>query len=256
MKSFSTTSRQFSLPATQHVLLALWLLTMISIPILRWIGGDEALRWGVMASVLLLVLAVLVMLQRALGTMQTVRVVVPVLLGAWLLEFVGHTTGYPFGDYHYTTALQPQLGGVPLLIPLAWLMLLPSAWAVGQRITGKQRGVRFTVTSAAAFTAWDFFLDPQMVGWGYWTWSMPGGYFGIPWLNFGGWFVGAAVLTLLAKPPRVDNGPLIFVYIATWLLQSVGQALFWQMPGPALVGFLVMGIFVVWAVVQREEPVV
>jgi len=243
-----------ALPIEQYAPLALWLLTMISIPILRWTVGDWALHWGVMGSVLVLVLAVLAVLQQHLGTLRTVRVVTPVMLGAWLLEFVGHTTGYPFGDYHYTTALQPQIGGVPLLIPLAWLMLLPSAWAVGQRITGQQQGLRFTLASAAAFTAWDFFLDPQMVGWGYWVWTTPGGYFGIPWLNFGGWFMGAALLTLLAKPPRIHTGPLIFVYVATWLLQSVGQALFWQMPGPALVGFFLMGIFAIWAMVQREQP--
>jgi len=221
---------------------------MISIPILRWFLGDGALRWGVIISVSLLVATVLTTLHHALGARQTLRVVVPVLLLAWLFEYIGHSTGYPFGGYSYTPALQPQLGGVPLLIPLAWLMMLPPAWAVGSQLSGERSGLRFVLTSAGAFTAWDLFLDPQMVAWGYWQWDAVGGYFGIPWSNFAGWFLAAAVITYLARPlatPRaLPHGALVLIYGVTWLLQSVGQAFFWAMPGPALAGFLVMGSFV------------
>ena len=41
---------------------------------------------------------------------------------------------------------------------------------------------------AAALTAWDLFLDPQMVGEGYWC-GRRGLYRGIPLTNFAGWFV-------------------------------------------------------------------
>jgi putative membrane protein len=40
---------------------------------------------------------------------------------------------------------------------------------------------------------------------------------------------------------------LLLIYTITWLLQSIGQLLFWGMPGPALVGFVVMGLFVAGA---------
>lgn len=217
---------------------------MIAIPIMNWIIGGEALRWGVISSVLLLVTAVLAIVGEAWGTKRTVRVIVPTLILAWLLEWLGHTTGYPFGAYSYTTALQPQLAGVPLLIPLAWLMMLPSAWAIGEHLAGTQKGWRFWFLSAAAFTAWDFFLDPQMVAWGYWQWHETGGYFGIPWLNFCGWFLGAMLITALVRPPTLPFKPLVIIYLLTWILQSIGQLFFWGMPGPATVGFLTMGLFV------------
>ena len=38
-----------------------WVLTMISIPIMRWVLGDGVLHWGVIASVLLQAAAVLVL---------------------------------------------------------------------------------------------------------------------------------------------------------------------------------------------------
>ena len=41
-----------------HFLIALWALTMISIPIIRWVVGDAVLHWGVIAGVLLQVVAV------------------------------------------------------------------------------------------------------------------------------------------------------------------------------------------------------
>lgn len=232
------------LTQTQFLLMSAWLFTMISIPILRWLLGDGALRWGVISTVCLLVATVLAILQQAWGVRRTLRVTVPVIVMAWLVEYVGHTTGYPFGEYRYTAVLQPQLGGVPLIIPLAWLMMLPPAWAVGNRLSGTTQGLRFVLISAAAFTAWDLFLDPQMVAWGYWQWGAMGGYFGIPWVNFLGWFLAATVITLLARPIALPQRALLLIYGSTWILQSIGQAFFWAMPGPALVGFLVMGSFV------------
>jgi putative membrane protein len=130
------------------------------------------------------------------------------------------------------------------LIPLAWLMMLPAAWAVASVITDSHRGWRFVLVSALALTAWDCFLDPQMVSWGYWVWATPGGYFGIPWINFAGWALSAGLLTLLARPLPLPIPPLLAIYTITWALQSTGQLFFWQMPGPALSGFIAMGLFV------------
>lgn len=231
-------------------LVGAWVLTMISIPIMRWVIGDSVLHWGVIASVLLQAAAVLAVAQAGWGTRETLHMLALVLPLAWLVERVGSTTGIPFGAYHYTEALAPLLGGVPLIIPVAWLMMLPAAWAVAAAITGAQSGWRFVAVSAAAFTAWDFFLDPQMVHWGYWVWHEPDGYFGIPWVNFSGWLLASALITWLVRPKPLPQAPLIAIYTITWLLQSVGQALFWNMPGPALVGFFTMGFFVVLSIHQ------
>jgi putative membrane protein len=237
-------------------LIVAWVLTMISIPIMRWVVGDGVLHWGVIAGVLLQAGAVLFVLQGAWGTRETLRVAALVIPLAWLVERIGSTTGIPFGDYYYTAALAPLLGGVPLVIPIAWLMMLPPAWAVAAAITGETRTWRFVVISALAFTAWDLFLDPQMVGWGYWVWEQPGGYFGIPWINFVGWIVSSALITALVRPQLPPLVPLLVIYAITWFLQSVGQAVFWNMPGPALVGFVVMGAFVVLSLrgLTRSRP--
>lgn len=236
-----------------HLLFSSWVLTMVSIPLVRWFIGDDALRWGVIVSVAILAIAVLKILYNAWGRRELLRVVMPVVILAWTLEWVGHTTNFPFGAYGYTTALQPQLAGVPLIIPLAWLMMLPPAWGIAATITQSNRGWRFVGVSAAAFTAWDLFLDPQMVAWGYWTWDEPGIYFGIPLVNFLGWFLGSAILTLVARPATLPQRPLVAIYATTWALQWVGQAFLWQMPGPAVTGGIGMGFFLLWAHYQAKS---
>jgi putative membrane protein len=215
-----------------------------------------------MVSVLLQAAAVLATLATEWPVTRLLRLLLLVLPAAWLVERMGSTTGWPFGDYRYTARLVPQIGGVPAVIPVAWLMMLPPAWAVAGRIlgdsAGQRSGWRFAVLSGLAFMAWDLFLDPQMVLWGYWVWTDPqpwlGGYFGIPWLNFGGWALSAALITaLVTRFVRLDPLPermLLAIYLVTWLLETVGQAAIWGLPGSALVGFVGMGVFVgmaLWA---------
>ena len=104
------------------------------------------------------------------------------------------------------------------------------------------------IVAAFAFAAWDLFLDPQMVAWGYWVWARPGAYFGIPVINYFGWILSAFLLSWVAlalvRPPLPPRRPLLIIYTATWALQSVGLGLFWAMPGPAAAGFVGMGAFV------------
>lgn len=234
------------------VLTVVWVLVMISIPIVRWVVGDAVLHWGVIVSVILQAAAVLAILRHAWPARTLLRVLALVIPTSWLIEYIGSSTGIPFGAYSYTETLQPQLLGVPLIIPLAWLMMLPPAWAVAQAITRRSAGIAFVAAASLAFTAWDFFLDPQMVGWGYWVWAQPGGYFGIPWVNFLGWTLSAALLTVLARPAQLPLTALRIIYTVTWALQTIGQLLFWGMPGPALVGGVVMGVFAVAA--WRRTP--
>ena len=236
-----------ALPVAVQVLTALWILEMISVPILKWTGGARAERAGIEVGVLLQVAAVLALLTTAWPLPRVVGAAAVVAALGWLVEFVGSHTGLPFGRYHYTSRLQPQLGGVPLLIPLAWLMMLPPSWAVATLITGGGSCWLIALVAGLAFTAWDLFLDPQMVRWGFWEWEQPGGYFGIPWLNFAGWFLASAVMTAVVGPTALPLAPLFLFYIVTWLLETIGQAVFWGLRGSALVGFLAMGLFVVLA---------
>jgi len=175
-----------------------------------------------------------------------------VALGTAAVERVGTRTGLPFGRYHYTPLLRPQVRGVPAIVPLAWFaMALPAREtahaALGTRSTARHR----VVLGAAALTAWDAFLDPQMVGEGFWVWRRRGRYRGIPLTNFLGWFLTAvAVMAVLERALPVEDviepdalGPepgLVATYGVMAAMESVGFAVFFRDRVVAAVGTAAM----------------
>lgn len=236
-------------------LYVIWLLFMISVPHILRQGTDQALIWGLNGAVLLQTVTVLAVIWPHWGMAATLRAALIVAVLSWGMEALGSSTGFPFGSYDYTDRLQPHLFHVPLLIPLAWLMMLVPSWAVAQAIGGRSRGWRFVLLSGLAITAWDLFLDPQMVAWNLWVWEHPGGYFGIPWVNYAGWLFTGALITLVVRPRAARVAPLLLIYATTWLLESIGLAFFFNLPGPAIAGFLGMGIFVVAALWRVKKGI-
>lgn len=227
------------------VFVAMWILSMIALPIMRWTWGDGIIPLASTIGVVFQTAAVMVVLYRAWGLAGFLRALALVAVLTWAAEWLGSTTGFPFGVYHYTDRLQPQLLGVPLLIPFAWLMTLAPSWATAQAVFGEGDSPRhrltFALFSAAAMTAWDLYLDPQMVGWGFWVWDVEGVYFGIPLSNFLGWFMVAALVTLIVRPARLPLAPLLIIYGVIWLFQAIGLGVFWGQAGPAIFGFVGMG---------------
>lgn len=215
---------------------------MIAVPIVKWTLGNEAIYPLLSISVFLQASAVFSILNTAWGSKRTVRIAVMIIVLTFAAESLGSNTGFPFGAYHYTDRLQPRIGHVPLLVPLAWFMMAPSAWAVASRF--RRKTWLFILVSALALVAWDLLLDPQMVHWDLWRWENPGLYFGIPLSNYAGWLLVAIVLTWLIRPQNLPVGPLLIVFTITWFLEVFGLAFFWGMPGPAVTGGIIMGFFV------------
>ncbi len=165
-----------------------------------------------------------------------------------VVERVGTTTGFPFGRYGYTRVLQPQVAHVPAIVPLAWFAIGLPARETAHAALGKRssRGTRILLGSAA-LTAWDLFLDPQMVGEGYWAWAKRGVYRGIPLTNYLGWFVtGLGVMALLEAvlPPADDageaDGVLVGAYAYMGVMETIGFARYFREPVVAIVGGLGM----------------
>lgn len=173
---------------------------------------------------------------RALGAFAFVA-------GATLLvERVGSTTSFPFGEYDYTAALEPTVGGVPAIVPLAWFAMGVPALEVGHAIA-RSRAVAVLV-GAAALTAWDLFLDPQMVEEGYWRWAVDGAYEGIPLSNYAGWLgTGVVVLAVVdrMRPAGPAGVPLLALYTWWTVMSTIGFLVFFGRPLVGLVGGVAMG---------------
>lgn len=235
------------------IFISLWLILLLFMPFIENIYGENGFTLGIILSVILQTLAVLSILIKSIGIRRTVFMAVGIVLLTWVIEAIGVATGSPFGRYYYTERLQPQLLNVPLLIPLAWLMMLPPSWAIAQRITRQQKDIEFIILSGLAFIAWDLFLDPQMIKWRLWVWEKPNGYFGIPFTNFLGWFVSAIFITLFVRPQKLPERSLLLIYSLTWIMETVGLIVFWDLREPASCGFIGMGVFILLAYFKPRE---
>ena len=161
-----------------------------------------------------------------------------------IVERVGTATGVPFGRYAYTRALQPQIAHVPAIVPLAWFALgLPARETAHAALSARSTTATRMAVGSAALTAWDLFLDPQMVGEGYWRWAKRGVYRGIPLSNYAGWFVtGLGVMALLeallppAPEPRDADGALVGEYVYMGVMETIGFARYFRDPVVAVVG--------------------
>ncbi len=114
-----------------------------------------------------------------------------VLPSAALFEWIGATTGWPFGPYDYTDRFGLRIGGVlPFTIPLAWFIILVSgrAFVLRLRPTATRLELALGVGIVGVLTD----LNLEFIAWkerGYWVWY-PGSTISAwpPWQNFLSWF--------------------------------------------------------------------
>ncbi|MEO9329355.1 carotenoid biosynthesis protein [Gordonia aurantiaca] len=222
-------------------------------------GGTLALT---VVSVTLLASASIIHLATTHGAGSAASLVVIAGGGGLVAEAIGVRTGFPFGTYLYTDSLGWKLLDVPVLVPLAWIMMAWPALAVTRRLiraaglTGARARAATPLVGAYALTAWDVFLDPQMVDQGHWAWRYPTpslpGVADIPLTNFAGWllvsFLMLAVLDRLVAPASapdqtrpLDDGVPVTAYLWTYFSSVMAQAVFFGRPTVAVVGGLLMG---------------
>lgn len=114
----------------------------------------------------------------------------------YAIEAVGVVTGYPYGVFEYGVNLGPMIGGeVPAALPLFFLPLVVNAYLLCLLLLGDLAGrtaVRLPVV-VAAVVGMDLALDPAAVSLGFWAYADGGWYYGVPWTNYVGWVLSAAV---------------------------------------------------------------
>jgi uncharacterized membrane protein len=110
-----------------------------------------------------------------------------------LIEALSVYSGFPFGEYAYTSMLGLPILGVPFTIAIAWVGFIVNSVMIS---TQKNKWLRALETGAWVVLI-DLILDPVALAWDFWQWNKGGFYYGIPATNFITWFVLAALLSLL-----------------------------------------------------------
>ena len=218
------------------------------------IGDDEITRWlgiGFLRQALLSILhvsdalwiafaATVVYLHTAAaeGLRTARRWAGMILLASTAAEWIGASTGFPFGPYRYTRNFGWLIGGVvPVAIPLAWLVILLCGRVLVLRL--RPAASRLELALGVGLVALVTDLNLEFVAWkvrAYWIWY-PGWTGKIPaWppvQNYLTWFVLSFLITL-ALPPNYDlrpqhptpfrplavlglmNALFVVVYLARW----------------------------------------
>lgn len=176
-----------------------WLLAVIGISRDMRLPIDE--RWAASAMLVLEGLIAFLWVSDTYSWRRACAFTLVVLPLAFAIEFIGVTAGLPFGRYHYTGALIPPVAHrVPAPITCAWLMIVVGSLYAAR--TYAPRASRFvTVAIAAALaTGLDACLEPTAYHIkAYWLWDDSGPYYGVPLLNFAGWFIAALIVTASAS---------------------------------------------------------
>lgn len=205
--------------------------------------------WTYMA---LLPVVTLALYWRALGPWRSVAFLLAASLIGAGSELLGTNTGIPFAPYEYTDRLGPKIfGDVPYFIPTSWYALAVLSYDLGGRL---RVGVAGRAVAMALFmVAWDVALDPAMNQGGatFMFWVYPGGgpYFGMPWVNWYGWFVTSVLIALAFEGlggmrPAPDAlterwaGP---VYAAN-VLFPVAICLLYGLPAAGLIGLATLAV--------------
>jgi uncharacterized membrane protein len=124
---------------------------------------------------------------------------------SWSYETSSILTGFPFGHYVYTDKLGPKLWLVPLLIMPAYFSMGYIAWTLAHvlldRFDDRLAGGEMVLVPALAsfvMVMWDLCIDPaSSTISGAWIWRDGGGYFGVPFVNFLGWYLCVVTIYLV-----------------------------------------------------------
>ena len=118
---------------------------------------------------------------------------------SYVIEYVGATTGVPYGEFSYDVPLGPMLfDTVPWALPLFFIPLVLNSYLLCVLLLGERADatVARVPAVAAMVVAIDLVLDPGAVALGFWLFGS-GAYYGVPLLNYAGWTLSAVVATVL-----------------------------------------------------------
>ena len=182
---------------------------------------------------------------------------------SYALEETGVRTGLIYGPYHYSDMLGAKLGHVPILISLAWFMMIHPAWATARALlsgidqTSVAGNTARAAVAACVMTAWDTVMDPGMAAAGNWVWERGGAYFGVPLRNYFGWLLTTFLVYWIAGLlwPRIKGrasaiGGFAALPVLVYAFFALRYIVASSIPALHVVAFFAMGVLALLAVIR------
>lgn len=237
--------------AGKKLILNFLFICLISVQISYPLVQGEVLRWITISTVITGGIFIFVDAMINFGSRFALLLLIITLTFSFGVEALGQATTWPFGEYTYSKTLGPQILKVPLLVPLAWLMMSYPVLLVARKTTHNW----VFIYGGFGLMAWDLFLDPQMVKADRWTWKFSGASVpfesNIPLSNAVGWlFAGMFLMAILNKALPKERRKKVgrtkhIDYFLIWTLISgvIGNLFFFDQPKVALIGGIAFGLF-------------
>ena len=113
----------------------------------------------------------------------------------YLIEYVGVSTGWPYGEFEYGISLGPMVGEIPAALPVFFLPIVLNTYVLSLLLLGERRDSRLLRLAVVipAVVAMDVVLDPAAVSLGFWEYLAGGAFYGVPLSNYAGWVLSAAI---------------------------------------------------------------
>ncbi|WP_369425629.1 carotenoid biosynthesis protein, partial [Methanothrix sp.] len=137
--------------------------------------------------VILLALPSFSALLRWIGPRKGFLILSIVTVIPFMVEALAVITGFPYGNFRYSTSLGMMLlGRVPFSVAFAYPPVLIGAVTLACRFSSN-RPIRTVLLSNVFLLLADLVIDPAAVHAGFWIWGESGDYYGVPLSNFLGW---------------------------------------------------------------------
>src|SRR3990167_893716 len=223
-----------------------------------------------------------------LGIINGLIFLISILISSWVWESLGVWTGIIFGKYFYTEFTPAHVINVPLEIPFSWFFFMYLSFCISDlAINGKLHTRRLlfkndwkseavhvilvSLGTGLIMVGWDMAADPMgSTRSCIWVWEHENGYFfGVPVLNFIGWFILSSAFIFVyliiehfnpKKPnhtldllhtlcPPVLYAGLIMFYVVLSEPEELGLVAFFSMGIPLI--FATFRVFqVIWRPIQ------
>jgi putative membrane protein len=170
-----------------------------------------------------------------------------VILGLGLFgltfEHMAITTGWPYGNFTYSSAIGGKIGGeVPWTVGIAWPPIIILSTLFANTFTQKTTFYKLLLALFAVII-FDAILDPAAVAINYWSWENSGIYYGIPLTNYLGWLISGAIGVVFAhlalRDHRLTNQALNsgFMMLGFWTGVCISTSLYFPALLAALLAF-------------------
>ena len=150
-------------------------------------------------------------------------------------EFLSTHTGFPFGSYTYTAPTRGQelyLSNVPLFVPMTFVVVVWAGRSLAQVGLKARRAEQVVIVGAVFAALLDLIIDPMTLRGRMWflgplyEYDSLTGWFNVPWTNFAGWVLVAALIlftdelfeTGRARTIEAIRGPTLAVIIAAFFI--------------------------------------